>query len=197
VNPSGDPRSAREGHIPGAGILGMRIFLGALGVLFAASIVGFVVVRLHATEWPPPGMPRLPSGLWVTTLVIVACSIAISRAGAAIRLGEIRKATRWLQATLGLGLLFLVSQTVNWWALVTAHVTARTKNLYAFSFYMLTGLHAAHVIGGLILLGVVIHRSRRGRYGSGQHDGITYAAMYWHFLGVVWVILFGVLLAFA
>ena len=72
----GDPREGRDGRIPGAGVLGMGIFLGALAVLFAASIAGFLVVRLKATEWPPPGMPRLPRGLWVTTLVIGACSVA-------------------------------------------------------------------------------------------------------------------------
>jgi len=193
----GDPRAGRQAAIPGAGVLGMWVFLAALGVLFAAAIVGYLVVRLRAPEWPPPGMPRLPRGLWVTTLVIAACSLAVSRASASIRLGETTRAWRWLVATLGLGFLFLVSQTANWWGLITLNVTARTKNLYAFTFYMLTGLHAAHVIGGLILLGVVAARARRGRYGSGHHAGITYAAMYWHFLGAVWVLLFAVLLIFA
>jgi cytochrome c oxidase subunit 3 len=197
VSTSGDPRTAREGAIPGAGVLGMWIFLATLGMLFAASIAGYLVVRLRAPEWPPPGMPRLPRGLWITTLVIVACSVTIGRAVASMRLGQTTRATRWLQATLGLGLIFLAAQAINWWVLVTAHVTAQTKNLYAFTFYMLTGLHAAHVIGGLILLGVVIARAGRGRYGSGHYDGITYAAMYWHFLDVVWVVLFAVLLIFA
>ena len=197
MSEGGDPRAAREGTIPGAGILGMWIFLATLGMLFAASIGGYLAVRLRAPEWPPPGMPRLPRGLWITTLVIVACSVTISRAVASIRLGQTTRSSRWLVTTFWLGVLFLVAQSVNWWGLVMANVTARTKNLYAFTFYMLTGLHAAHVVGGLILLGVVAVRARRGRYGSGQHAGITYAAMYWHFLDAVWVLLFGVLLIFA
>ena len=197
MSETGDPRSAREGTIPGAGILGMWIFLATLAMFFAAAIGGYLVVRLRAPAWPPPGMPRLPRGLWITTLVIVLCSVAISRAVAAIRLGQTSRSARWLAATFWLGVLFLVAQSVNWWGLVTANVTARTKNLYAFTFYMFTGLHAAHVIGGLILLGIVAARARRGRYGSGQHAGITYAAMYWHFLGAVWLLLFGVLLVFA
>jgi cytochrome c oxidase subunit III len=123
--------------------------------------------------------------------------VTIQRAVVSIRLGQIRNSARWLTATLVLGVLFLVSQTVNWWGLITAQMTAYTKNLYAFTFYMLTGLHAAHVSGGLILLAIVISRARRGRYGSGHHEGITYAAMYWHFLGVVWLVLFAVLLIFA
>ena len=197
MSESGDPRSAREGTIPGAGILGMRIFLAALGMLFAASIVGYLFVRVRAQAWPPPGMPRLPHGLWLATAVIVACSAAVAQARRAIRLGETTRATRWLQATLALGAVFLVVQGVNWWGLVTARMTATTKNLYAFTFYMLTGLHAAHVLGGMALLIVVEARARRGRYGSGHHDGITYAAMYWHFLDAVWLVLFAVLTVFA
>ncbi|HEX4822981.1 MAG TPA: heme-copper oxidase subunit III [Candidatus Polarisedimenticolaceae bacterium] len=175
----------------------MWIFLGALGMLFAASIAGFLVVRLKAEAWPPPGMPRLPNGLWITTAILLAGSFTIQRALVSIRLGQIRNSARWLTTTLILGVLFLVSQMANWWGLVTAQMTATTKNLYAFTFYMLTGLHAAHVSGGLILLAVVLSRTRRDRYGSGHHDGITYAVMYWHFLGVVWCVLFGVLLIFA
>ena len=197
MSESGDPRSAREGTIPGAGVLGMRIFLAALGMLFAASIVGYLFVRLRSQAWPPPGMPRLPHGLWLATAVIVACSGTVAQARRAIRRGETTRATRWLQATLALGAVFLVVQAVNWWGLVTARMTATTKNLYAFTFYMLTGLHAAHVLGGMALLFVVESRARRGRYGSGHHDGITYAAMYWHFLDAVWLVLFAVLTVFA
>lgn len=175
----------------------MRIFLAALGMLFAASIVGYLFVRLRADAWPPPGMPRLPHGLWLATVVILACSATVSQARRAVRLGETIRATRWLLATLGLGTVFLVVQAVNWWGLVTARMTASTKNLYAFTFYMLTGLHAAHVVGGLALLAVVAARARRGRYGSGHHDGVTYAAMYWHFLDAVWLVLFAVLTVFA
>jgi heme/copper-type cytochrome/quinol oxidase subunit 3 len=62
---------------------------------------------------------------------------------------------------------------------------------------MLTGLHAAHVVGGIALLAIVAARSFRGRYGSGHHPGITYAAMYVHFLDGIWLVLFAVLVVFA
>ena len=95
------------------------------------------------------------------------------------------------------GFHFLLVQTWNWWGLIAAKMTATSKNLYAFTFFMLTGLHAAHVIGGVILLGVVTARAAQGRYGSGRHNGVTYAAMYWHFLDAVWIVLFAVLVLFA
>jgi heme/copper-type cytochrome/quinol oxidase subunit 3 len=66
----------------------MWIFLAALTVLFLAAIAGYLVVRLKASDWPPPGMPRLPGGLWLATLVLLAGSITIELARRAIRRGE-------------------------------------------------------------------------------------------------------------
>jgi len=193
----GDPRHAREGaSIPGAGVLGMWIFLATLTVLFLAGIVGYLVVRLKATAWPPPGMPRLPAGLWLATPILVAGSITIQRALALIRAGERAASARWVGATLGLAAAFLAVQSWNWWDLIRVRLTAGS-NLYAFTFFMLTGLHAAHVVGGIVLLAVVFVRARAGRYGSGHHPGVTYAAMYWHFLDVIWLLLFAVMVVFA
>jgi cytochrome c oxidase subunit 3 len=97
-----------------------------------------------------------------------------------------------LLATFVLGVAFLVSQTVNWFVLVAAAFTPKA-NLYAFTYYLLTGLHALHVLGGLVPVGVVTARAFRGDYSAARHSGVEYAAMYWHFLDVVWVVLFIVL----
>jgi cytochrome c oxidase subunit 3 len=192
----GDPRRARLGAIPGAGVLGMWVFLAALTVLFLAAIVGYLVVRLKATDWPPPGMPRLPSGLWLATVTLLAGSATIDQAHRAIRRGEPALSTRWLAVTTALAFVFLSVQSWNWWGLIRLHLTA-ASNLYAFTFFMLTGLHAAHVVGGVVLLLVVLARSFQGRYGSGAYSGVSYAAMYWHFLDAIWLLLFAVLVVFA
>jgi len=176
--------------------MGMWLFLATLAVLFAAAIAGYLAVRLQAKAWPPPGMPRLPGGLWAATIALIAASATVHRALVAMRLGERTAATRWLAATLALGTAFLVVQGWNWWGFLRLRVT-HAPNLYAFTFFMLTGLHAAHVVGGLILLAVVTRRAVRGRYGSGHHAGVTYAAMYWHFLDGAWIVLFAVLVLFA
>ena len=192
----GDPRRAREGAIPGAGVLGMWIFLATLTVLFLAAIVGYLVVRLKATDWPPPGMPRLPAGLWLATVVLVAGSVTIHRALRSIRRGNRKASTRWLQVTVVLAFAFLAVQSWNWWGLIRLRLTA-ASNLYAFTFFMLTGLHAAHVVGGIVLLSIVLARALRDRYSEDAHSGITYAAMYWHFLDAVWLVLFAVMVVFA
>jgi cytochrome c oxidase subunit 3 len=174
----------------------MGIFLVTLAVLFVAAIVGYVVVRMKATDWPPPGMPRLPAGLGLATLVLIAASATVHASVRAIRQGQRTMSTRWLAATLGLSVAFLAVQSWNWWGLIRLRMTAGS-NLYAFTFFMLTGLHAAHVVGGIALLAIVLARALRGRYGSGHHPGITYAAMYVHFLDAVWLVLFAVLVVFA
>ncbi len=175
------------------GRLGMKILVLALSMLFAASILGYVLIRFKAPSWPPPGMPRLPETLWISTLIIVISSFTMHAAVGAARAdrqGALRTA---MLLTTALGVAFLVSQTLNWFALVAARLTAKT-NLYGFTFYMLTGLHAAHVLGGVIPLGVVTARAFSGRYSGEFHPGVEYCAISWHFLAVVWVVLFTVLM---
>ncbi len=188
----GDPRRVRTAPVPGAGVLGMGIFLATLGMLFAAAIVGFLVVRLRAPSWPAIAH-RSSWGLAAATLVLLAASVTISGAKRAIRRGLAGLCARRMGATLALGFLFLAVQGWNWRALLRQDVTA-ASGLAAFTFFMLTGLHAAHVIGGVALLLVVWLRARAGRYDAAHHPGVTYSAMYWHFLDVVWLALLIVLL---
>jgi cytochrome c oxidase subunit 3 len=174
------------------GRLGMKILVLALSMLFAASILGYLVIRFRAPAWPPPGVPRLPGTLWISTLIIALSSFTMQAAVRAVRADRQRALRVGMLLTTLLALAFLVSQTLNWFALVAANLTART-NLYGFTFFMLTGLHAAHVIGGLIPLAIVTARAFRGRYSSAFRPGVEYCAIYWHFLAVVWVVLFALL----
>lgn len=182
--------------VPEAGVMAMRLFLASLSVLFAASIAAYLVVRSRAVTWPPPGMPRLPSGLWVSTAIIVASSLFVQRALSAARRGGGGAIFRNLLLTTVLGLGFLVSQAINWQSLIAVHVTAGV-HLYAFTFFTLTGLHAAHVVGGIIPLVTVTLRARRGAYSSSFHPGVYYCAAYWHFLDLVWLVMFCLLFLFA
>ena len=189
-----DTRHDRSEPAPLAtGRLGMRLLLAALAVLFAASVTGLLVVRSNAAVWPPPGVPELPRGLWLSTLLILAASAAIHWGLTGIRRGDAQRLRRGLALTALLGLGFLASQTVSWFALVAVNLTAKT-NLYGFTFYLLTGLHALHVVGGLVPLGLVTARAWRGRYSAASYEGVEYTATYWHFLDVIWLILWVVLL---
>ena len=176
-----------------AGKLGMRLFLLALGVLFAASMAGYLVVRLRAPEWPPAGSPRLPGGLWISTLILLFSSGTMATALGAARGGKAAAARNGLLITFVLGVVFLISQVLNWHNLIVAHQLPANKNLYAFTFYLLSGLHGAHVLGGLVPLVITTIRAGRGRYTAQAHAGVEYMSMYWHFLDVVWVVMFIVL----
>ncbi|OFV83450.1 MAG: hypothetical protein A2Y78_10375 [Acidobacteria bacterium RBG_13_68_16] len=187
------PSDDRSAPAPlGTGRLGMKILVLALSMLFAASIVGYMVIRLRASAWPPPGVPRLPGALWFSTLIIVISSGTMQTAVRAVREGRQRALRLAMLLTTLLGVAFLISQTLNWFALTASNLTAKT-NLYGFTFYMLTGLHAAHVVGGVIPLAVVTAGAWRGRYSTAFHPGVEYCAIYWHFLAVVWVVLFTLL----
>jgi cytochrome c oxidase subunit 3 len=175
----------------------MTLFLLALGVLFAASMVGYLVVRLRAPSWPPAGSPRLPQGLWVSTLLLLLSSVTIHRAVRRAEQGNAPGLRNWLLATTVLGAAFLVSQVLNWVNLIGARHLPAQSNLYAFTFYMLSGLHGAHVLGGLVPLGITTRRADQGRYTPNSHEGVRYLSMYWHFLDGVWVVMFFVLIVAA
>ncbi len=183
----------KQPSVPGAGVLGMTIFLVSLSVLFAASIVGYLTVRLRSPQWVPPGTAPLPIGLWASTLLLLLSSVTMHGAVLFIRGGKREISTRLLVATFGLGVAFLGMQVFNWWRMVAVDAVLATKSLYAFTFYMLTGLHALHVIGGLIPLARTTWRAHAGAYSWADFQGIHLMAMYWHFLDVVWIVLFVVL----
>lgn len=179
---------------PGTGALGLWVFLGTLSMLFVASLFGYFYIRFSAADWPPPGMPSLPKGLWISTIVLVSCSATAHLAVGAIRRDDTKRLVQMLTATFTLGLLFLALQVWNYLTLAQNDLTAKT-NLYGFTFYMMTGLHAAHVIGGLIPLAITTQRARAGRYTSFFHGGVRNVVLYWHFLDVVWIVVFACLLA--
>ena len=184
--------SDKDQSLPGAGLLGMKLLLASLSMLFLASLMGFLVIRSRAEVWPPANMPKFPSGLWISTLLILISSGTIQWGLRSVRRDRQEALRRAMILTTVLGVAFLVCQAMNWLSLVRANFTA-AANLYAFMFYMMTGLHAAHVIGGIVLLSIVTAKAFQGRYSPEFHPGVIYSAMYWHFLDVVWVIVFFVL----
>lgn len=192
--PPRPPRSARltstkERPVPGAGPLGMAVFLASLSVLFVASLVGYAAVRATAPEWPPAGAPPLPRTLWLSTLLLVASSGALHAALVGARRGRQDLVRAGLLATCALGLGFLVTQALAW-STLAERMPPTTATQYSFTFYMLTALHAAHVLGGVAPLGVSTVRGLLGRYGPDEHGGLRLVAMYWHFLDAVWLALF-------
>jgi cytochrome c oxidase subunit III len=170
---------------------GMWWFLASLGMLFAATIVGYLAVRLGKAEWAQEDLPPLPATLWISTGVLVLLSSTLEwgrrRAAAGYSaLPMIRLAGFW-------ALAFLGAQTWSWFLVLENELSTDAGNLYAFAFFMLTVLHALHVVGGIVSLAWVEHRARQGAYASGKTLGLHEAVIYWHFLFVTWIVLYAVL----
>jgi heme/copper-type cytochrome/quinol oxidase subunit 3 len=181
----------------GMGTFGMVLFLLALTMLFGSTIFGYLYLRSGFETWPPPESPSLPAGLWLSTVLILAASGTIHWALHSVRWDRRKQLLYALLTTSLLGVAFLVNQAANWYDLMQAVFPPGHKALvFTSTFYMLTGTHALHVIGGLVLLAVVTYKAWRGVYSSTWYPGIRYSVMYWHYLDVVWLIMFAVLYLF-
>jgi cytochrome c oxidase subunit 3 len=177
--------------------LALYVLFASISMLFGATMVGYLVTRAQSPLWRTAEMPALPAGLWLSTLLIVAISATFQSAISAIRQNRSRALLRRLWFGTGLVVLFLSAQAQNWLYMERATVAVQIRTLYPYTFYMLTGLHGAHVLGGLVPLGLVIHRARRNEYSSSSHEGVDLCVLYWHYLGVVWLLLFTALKVFS
>ena len=184
-----DPKpSAEAASLPGlsARQLGIIVLLCSMSVLFIATIIGFWFTRLNAPTFRAPGLPDLPGGLGLSTVLIVATSLCIWQAQLAIKKNLLEAVRRWLWAAGALAALFLLTQAANWFAM---RPPSDAPSLYLSTFYILTGVHALHVIGGYVPLGFVVHHASKRHYSSSHHEGLSLCAQYWHYLGAVWLVL--------
>lgn len=174
--------------------LGLNIALASFSVLFVATLTGFVITRLGSSTFRTSDMPALPSGLWLSTLWLVLLFVSFRRAERGLSQNAFERFRFWLHATGALAVLFLLTQSVNWFTLLAHTPAPQLKNLYVYSFVFLTGLHALHVVGGMVPLALVTARS--GQYSSSRCEGVRLTRRYWDFLFAMWVLLLGALLLF-
>jgi cytochrome c oxidase subunit 3 len=170
--------------------VGMIIFLGAWGMCFAGLFFSYAVVRAAAVTWPPPGLAHLPIALpLVNTFVLAISSLTLHRAVSSVRAGDQTSFRRWLGITIPIGFLFLALQIVVWLQLLHAGLRWDTA-VYGSVFYMLTVFHALHVLSGLFVLLYLVLGALRGKYTRARHTGVRMAAMFWHFVDAIWVVMF-------
>jgi heme/copper-type cytochrome/quinol oxidase subunit 3 len=170
--------------------LAMVFFLSAETMLFGAFISGFFVLRLAAPQWPPPLQPRLPIVVTgINTFILMTSSAALIAAMAAFRRRDRMPLVRGMALTAALGALFLAVQGYEWARLIHygLHVTS---GAYGATFYTLIGLHAAHVIGALVWLLVVLRLAARGRFVDGRAGALRACAIYWHYVVALWPVLY-------
>jgi len=157
---------------------------------FAVLIGAYIVIATNkALEWKPFA---LPVQVWVSTILILTSSLTFHLAQKAIFADNQPKAKKWLLATTVLSAAFISSQLLTWLELAQRGVYVRS-NPYAGFFYILTAVHAVHVIGGIIALGSIILRTwYRDISFEGFERRKTLAQVvgwYWHLIGGLWLVL--------
>ncbi len=190
---SPEPKSAEQSaSLPSLSLRqpGMLVLYGSMSVLFLATVIGFWFTRLTSPHYREPGLPDLPRGLALSTLLIAATSLCIWQAQRGIARNMLESVKRWLFAAAALASLFLLTQTANWSAM---RPPSDKNSLYIATFFLLTGVHALHVLGGFVPLGFVLYHAMRRHYSSSSHEGLSLCAQYWHFLGGVWLVLVSML----
>jgi len=170
--------------------LKILLWLGIAGMimLFSALISAYVVME-GRTSWMHYDLPAIFS---ISTAVILLSSISMNKALSATKANESQKASAALLITLFLGLLFAVLQFVGWHDLYANNIVFAGQNSNpAGSFiYVFTGLHIAHLLGGIIALLVTLYKNSKRVYSSENRLGVELCASYWHFLDGLWLYLF-------
>jgi cytochrome c oxidase subunit III len=170
--------------------LGMVIFLASWAMMFSALFFAYGFVRTRAVVWPPVGAPELPLGLpALNTAIILISSFTFASGLVALRRGQRRAFQLLVAATFALGALFLGLQISVWRSLAQAGLHPST-GIYGSVFYGLTAIHALHVAAGLLILLWVFMRSLRGTYSEHNYINIRLCTMFWHFVDVVWFLMF-------
>ncbi|NES84283.1 MAG: heme-copper oxidase subunit III [Moorea sp. SIO2B7] len=178
---------AHHGH-PDYRMFGIVIFLIAESMIFLGLFAAFLTYSFVMPVWPPEGTPELE--LWlpgINTVILISSSFVMHKGQSAIKNNDVSGLKIWFAITALMGATFLGGQLYEY-----AHTGfGLTTNLFTSSFYALTGFHGLHVTIGLLLILAVLWRSRKpDHYSSKSHFGVEAAELYWHFVDVVWIILF-------
>ncbi len=161
------------------------VAIASIIMMFAALTSAFIV-KSNYTGWRTIVVPGI---FWVSTVIIMSSSLTMYLASKAFRNREMKKYRMYMAATLGLGLLFLLCQATGFIQLWQENVRFRGSSGEGQFFYAIAGLHALHVIGGVIAIAVMLIRSVTGKVKSYGTVPVEVMSIYWHFIDILWVYL--------
>lgn len=189
--------------------LGMWVFLLSEVMFFTSLIGSYIILRFaHPEHWTDPGVVLNVPLTATNTFILICSSVTMVKAFAAIQQGDLKGLKNWLLATILIGSLFVGIQAVEYITLSAEgfvpmleayHAVGRGNPhegpslggpLYGATFYAMTGFHGAHVTLGVICLIFVYIMAVRGKYSIADYEGVEVIGLYWHFVDLVWIILF-------
>jgi cytochrome c oxidase subunit 3 len=188
---------AKPGHrLPARAVtIGMWLFLAALTMLFGATLIGYVIIRTTSASSPPRGAISLPNSLVLSTAMMLLGSFTIHQALVAVRREKQLLLRRYLVLSCALAIGFVAIQVPAMIALIRQHQALNTRGVHLYGLvFVLVLVHALHVLGGIIGLAITTAHAYANQYDHEHHAGVKHAAMYWHFLDIVWLVMYGTLL---
>ncbi|HUR17321.1 MAG TPA: cytochrome c oxidase subunit 3 [Acidimicrobiales bacterium] len=166
--------------------VGAVVWLASELMFFSGLFAAYFTLRATNPEWPPDSVHLNVARTAFFTALLVASSLTMHVAVGAAEVSDQRRAVLWTLITVLLGGLFITNQAVEYAGLDFTH----TSDAYGSMFFLMTGFHGLHVLGGLVLMGAVL---AVGAGASGRlplADPLTVTGYYWHFVDVVWVAMF-------
>jgi heme/copper-type cytochrome/quinol oxidase subunit 3 len=171
--------------------LGMLLFIASESVFFVLLIIAFVVYHTIAGNAAEAArhLDRYKTGIF--TVFLVSSSLTVWRAGASQRLNRRSASLFWLAVTICFGAVFLIGQALEYRRLILQDVTI-SRDLFGTTFFTLTGFHGLHVFTGLVMLSIMFGIDSCRRPNEPQQRAGEAVSMYWHFVDVVWMVIFPV-----
>ncbi|NES20153.1 MAG: heme-copper oxidase subunit III [Symploca sp. SIO3E6] len=182
--------AAHEHDEAGNSMFGFIIFLLSESVIFLSFFAGYIVYKTTALDWLPPGVTGLeikePA---INTVVLVSSSFVIYLAERFLHKENLWGFRLFWLLTIAMGSYFLYGQAVEWQGLPFGF----TDGVFGGTFYLLTGFHGLHVLTGVLLQLLMLGRSFiPGNYDGGEF-GVAATSLFWHFVDVIWIILFALI----
>ncbi len=172
--------------------LAMWTFIGSECMLFGSLIATYLIYKGRSLAGPyPEELLNIPF-ITVTTFVLLMSSLMMVLALSAVQRGDRRMAKVWLFMTPLFGLIFLTGQYIEFSHFVHEGL-GLSRNLFSSTFFVLTGTHGAHVAGGVLWLGTLWSLAMTGRLSEKNTVSVEIAGLYWHFVDVVWIVLFTII----
>ncbi|MBD2199374.1 MULTISPECIES: cytochrome c oxidase subunit 3 [Calothrix] len=168
-------------------MFGFIVFLISESVIFLSFFAGYIVYKITTPNWLPAGVSGLEiKDPAINTIILVSSSFVIYLAERALQRHDLLKFRLFLAATMAMGSYFLLGQAIEWHGLAFGF----TSGTFGGMFYLLTGFHGLHVFTGILLQLIILIRSfLPGNYDNG-HFGVNATSLFWHFVDVIWIVLF-------
>ncbi len=186
-----------EALVPSRGVrrppvlaVGAVVWLASELMFFSGLFAAYFTLKAASSgSWPPHDVHLETAVAGAFTLLLVMSSGTIQLAVRAVEAGKRQLFRRWTLVTAALAIVFLVNQAREW----SAAEFGPTTHAYGSAFFVMTGFHGLHVLGGVLAMAVLVGRASDPRFGAAQVPAVEVVSYYWHFVDVVWLGMFATL----